>query len=562
MQPAEPRPSGGVNRRMALRLLASGGAMALLAACGPVAPPASSAPPSTVQPSTAGTPAPASGGPKTGGTLNFTLADLGTENNDVILAATNNVTPLIYEPLLRYDPQGNILPWLAESFSMSPDGKLWTFNLRKGVKWTNGDDFTSDDVSFSIQRYISDDAKSAWSPLQRQTVDHIETPDPNTVLVYAKDPPYVFYPDALTGLWIIPKNYFEKVGLDTFSKQPIGTGPWVLNTFTSGASAELQANTGYWGTAPAWDKLMLLQTPEESTRIAMLKRGEADVVSVSNDNAVQLRDANGFQLRQTKASTIPGLFLTGYWLQPGPTSDARVRLAMDLALNRQEIVDSFFKGFGKPAAGNITLTELHWGFDPIWYSITYDPAQAKQLLQDAGYPGQFADPTVRIFSVVQASAGWEPDFLQLISGYWEAVGIKTQLVPMDYTSMRSAWIGKDPKIMGGVAPFMSLGGGSAANSIPAQQNHMTSKGVNVSGNDPQLDKDFFAMTSELDATKRLALWHTVQQEAFALHSVLGVCRVFDQYAVSDKVGDWNGLDYLNSPSASIMALAGAGIQHR
>jgi peptide/nickel transport system substrate-binding protein len=562
MDSEKAHPGGAISRRMALQFLASSGVVAVLAACGPATPLPSSAPSSTAQPNPVGTTAPSSAAATSGGTLNYTLADLGTENNDVILAASNNVTPLIYEPLLRYDPQGNILPWLAESFSMSPDGRLWTFNLRKGVKWSNGDEFTSDDVAFSINRYIADDAKSAWSPLQRQTVDQIETPDKYTVLVHAKDPPYVFYPDALTGVWIIPKSYFQKVGLETFSKQPVGTGPWMLKTFTSGASAELAANAGYWRTPPAWDKLVLLQTPEESTRIAMLKRGEADVVGVSNDNAIQLRDANGFQLRQTKASTIPGLFLTGYWLQPGPTSDARVRLAMDLAINRQEIVDSFFKGFGKPAAGNITLTELHWGFDPIWYSITYDPAQAKQLLQDAGYPAKFADPVVRIFSVVQASAGWEPDFLQVISGYWEAVGIKTQLVPMDYTTMRSSWIGKDPKIMGGVAPFMSLGGGSAANSIPAQQNHMTSKGVNVSGNDPQLDKDFFAMTAELDAEQRLALWHTVQQEAFALHSVLGICRVFDQYAVSDKVGDWNGLDYLNSPSASIMALAGAGIQHR
>ena len=111
---------------------------------------------------------------------------------------------------------------------------------------------------------------------------------------------------------------------------------------------------------------------------------------------------------------------------------------------------------------------------------------------------------------------------------------------MDFTALRSAWIGKDPKIMGGVAPWMGIGSGSAANSIPAQQNHMTSKGVNISGNDPQLDKDFFAMMAELDANKRLALWHTVQQEAFALHSVLGIARVYDQYAVSDKVGDGHG----------------------
>ena len=82
---------------------------------------------------------------------------------------------------------------------MSPDGKLWTFNLRKGVKWSNGDEFTSDDVKFNIERYVSDASPSAWSPLHRQTVDHVETPDKYTVLVYAKDPPYMFYPDAIQG---------------------------------------------------------------------------------------------------------------------------------------------------------------------------------------------------------------------------------------------------------------------------------------------------------------------------------------------------------------------------
>ena len=566
--------TGRMRRRAALRLLTGGGVLALLSACGaPASPPATaagsaaqpptSAPVATTAPPAATTSAPAApptGTPRTGGTLNVTLGDLGSENNDVIVAAINNVVPLICEPLLRYDPQGNILPWLAERFMMSPDGKLWTFDIRKNVKWTTGDDFTAEDAKFSIERYISDDAKSPWAPGNRQTVDHVEAADTYTLKIYAKDPPYVFYPDVLTGTLMTSKTYFDKVGLDTFGKTPVGTGPWRLVKFAGGASAELDANTSYWGTQVVWDTLNLLQAPEESTRIAMLKRGEADIVGISNDNAVNLRDSGGFQLRQTKASTIPTLFMPGYWLTPGITSDPRLREAMDLALNRQEIVDSFFKGFGKPQAGNTSLTEAHWGFDPIWYSITYDPTQAKQLLADAGYPSKFADPVVRIFSTVQASAGWEPDLLQLISGYWEAVGIQTQLVPMDYSTMRSAWIAKDPKIMGGVTPFMSLGGGSAGSQIPGEQNHYTSSGINSSGNDPQLDNDFAAMTAELDASKRLALWKTVQHEAFALHSVLGVAQVFDQYAVSDKVGDWTGLDYLNYPSASIMALT--GIQHR
>jgi len=553
----------GISRRTALRLLALGGATALMAACGPAGQPGqtpagANAPTGTAAAGApAATAAPASGVSTTsGGTLNVAIADLGTENNDVILAQPNNPSYVIYEQLLRYDPQGNIMPHLAESFEMSPDGKVWTFTLRKGIKWHNGDEVTSDDIKFTFERYLSDESKSAWSPLHRQTVDHIETPDKYVAKVYAKDPPYVFYPDAVYGTYLTPKKYIESVGVEAFTKQPVATGPWKLTSMTPGVSAEFEAFKDYWGTEPVWDKLVLKQVPEESTRIAMIKRGEVDIVGVSADNAIKLRDSDGFQLRQIKASTTPALFMAGYWMQPGPTSDQRVREALDIAINRQELVDSLFRGFGKPAAGTLQLTDLHWGFDPVWYSVKYEPDRAKQLLQDAGYPGKFSDPTISIFSVIQGAFGWEPEMLQVISGYWEAVGVKTQVVPMDFTAFRNAWVGKDPKIMGGVATYISFG--SAANSIPAQQNHMTSKGVNFSGNDPQVDKDFFAMTAELDANKRLEIWHKVQQEMFALHSVLGVARIYDQYAVSDKVGEWTGPDYL--PNGFLIGLF--GVQHR
>jgi tellurite resistance-related uncharacterized protein len=127
--------------------------------------------------------------------------------------------------------------------------------------------------------------------------------------------------------------------------------------------------------------------------------------------------------------------------------------------------------------------------------------------------------------------------LQVISGYWEAVGVKTQLVPMDFTAFRNAWVSKDPKIMGGVATYISFG--SAANSIPAQQNHMTSKGVNFSGNDQQLDKDFFAMTAELDQSSvpagllkdhstRRGVWARIVVHSGALrYHVDGMDRRFD-----------------------------------
>ena len=134
--------------------------------------------------------------------------------------------------VLSYNEKGELIPYLAESWEMSPDGRQWTFKVRKGVKWSNGDDLTSADVAFSFERYISEAAKSSWSPMHRQTVDSFETPDAHTLKVIAKAPPYVFYENAVAGTHVISKNYFEKVGLDVFSQQPMGTGPFKLTSFT------------------------------------------------------------------------------------------------------------------------------------------------------------------------------------------------------------------------------------------------------------------------------------------------------------------------------------------
>ncbi len=559
-------PSGGISRRTTLQLLVAGSAMALLAACrGAATAPPSSTPASLTQGTSqagapAGTPASvAAGAPASspnGGTLTVALSDLGNENLDVILASTNNnLLPLMYERLMLYNERGELIPWLAESWRMSEDGRVWTFNLRKGVKWSNGEDFTSADVKFSIERFVSDTSKSAWSPMHRQTVDQVEAPDDYTVRVLAKSPPYVFYEDAIAGTSIINKKYFESAGVEAFSKQPLGTGPWKLSNFSASARAELEANKDYWGTKPVWDKLAIVHAPEESTRIAMLKRGEADIAGVSWDNALKLRD-EGYELRQTRASTVPALCFVGYWMQPGPTGDQRVREALDIAINRQELADSFFRGFAKPGAGNFALTDLHYGFDSIWYSTKYEPERARQLLNDAGYPDKFSDPIIRIYSVSQV--GWQPDFLQVISGYWEAIGVKTQLVPMDFTAMRSAWVAADPKLMGGVTTWIGVGSGTAGNQMPAQQNNMTIQGVNHAAGDPELERMFLDTIAQLDPNQRLEMWHAVQQKAFSLHSFPGVCRVYDQYAVSNRVGDWSGMTYLNN--ALVMGLA--GVQHR
>jgi peptide/nickel transport system substrate-binding protein len=485
------------------------------------------------------------GAAATGGTLNVAIGNLGSELMDPTGATESEPLYFVYESLVDKDANGNLIGWLAETFDMSSDGLLWTFNLRKGVKWHNGDPFTSADVKFSLERFISPDAKNPWSPMQRQSIDHIEIPDDYTVKVFVKTP-YVFYAEALTGAQITPKKYFESVDLKTYTTKIIGTGPWKLTNYVPGTKAEFDANMDYYGDKPAFAKLVLDQVPEESTRIAMLQKGDLDIINVKFDNANKLK-ADGYELRQTHMATTPGLFLPGYWMQDGPTSDVKVREAIDCAINRDEIAQSFFMGYAEAGLGVIGMTESAWGFNPIWYSIKYDPAKAAQLLTEAGYPGKFKDPVVKVFSTTQAQYVWEPDLMQLIAGYLEAVGIKTQVVPMDISALRADWMGKSPNIMGGIVAWI---GNSADTTMAAYQNHYTNgstgapEGVNHGGNDPNLDKLFFQMVGELDDAKRLQDWQQIQEISYNLHSILGLVRVHDQYAVSKKVGAWNGKDWM------------------
>ena len=186
---------------------------------------------------------------------------------------------------------------------------------------------------------------------------------------------------------ILPKNYIEKNGVDNFRKHPIGSGPWKFVKFVSKTSMEMEANTEHWRQVPAFEKVIDLMVPEESTRIALLKRGEVDIaVGLSLDRVVELKK-EGWRTLSAGLPTLMNINFTGTWLTKGPTSDIRVRQAMSFAVNRQELCDTYYKGFAKP--GSRWFMEEHgWGWDPSWKPDPYDPNKAKALLKEAGYPGQ------------------------------------------------------------------------------------------------------------------------------------------------------------------------------
>jgi len=458
----------------------------------------------------------------------------------------------MYDTLVGIDPEGNIIPSLAESWSVSDDGVVWTFNLRKGLKFHNGEEVTSADVKHSLERHMGPASRSPWGGQFRATIGEIELPDPYTVVINTKKISHLFYTIMMGGS-ITPKAYIEEHGDEYFNQNPIGTGPWKLVKLTPGVSIELEANKDHHRYVPAFEKLIVELVPEESTRIAKLKRGEIDITSVSMDRAVQLQK-EGYEMRTLARPSNPIVAFSNLWDATGPTSDIRVRQALSLAINRPEIAEAFFQGLAEPW-GVLWTAETSWGFDPAWKEEPYDPVKAQSLLKQAGYPGSFENPEVKLYSHAQVGAGWLPDFAQIIAGYWEAIGVKTRIVPIESGKLRGKIYTDppDPTMVGSAwVWFMPT--------MPVSLNYLESAyktGVNwrlVS--DPEWDALYDSVHAEPNETKRIELFRELVKNAHDRYVCLGVSSLFSQYAVSDKIGEWTQRTEFGMWSAYV------GVQHK
>jgi len=455
----------------------------------------------------AATTAPATTAAAPTGTLRYANADFGQESMDPIVIDSLWGWAM-YDALLTFDPQGNVIGNVAENFDLSPDGLTWTFQIRKGIKFWNGDPLTAADVVFSLQRFGSKESTNPWSPYILKNNESITAKDDNTVIFKAQKPEWALkIPFAWTR--ILPKNYFEKVGQDGFRAAPMGSGPYKFVKWTPKTSMEFEANTDYWGPKPQWAKITETLVPEESTRVAQLERGEADIISnLSFDRLIELKD-KGFRLQEVGLPTNANISFPGTFMTKGPTSDIRVRQAMSYAINRQEICDTYYKGLAKPG-GWWFFGEQTWGFDSSFKPDPYDPEKAKQLLQDAGYPGKFTPQTTTLYTTAVAA-----DLMQIVQGYWQAVGINADIQVVD-TPVYNGMVfvrAKDAteKQVGAIWPWVSP---SFYNNVYHSANMFTSTGVHTTSNDTKADAMYLAATTELDDAKAKKLWQDLMHYGY------------------------------------------------
>jgi peptide/nickel transport system substrate-binding protein len=400
----------------------------------------------------------------------------------------------IHDAMAKSMPGNAAAPSLAESWQMSPDGRTYDFTLRKGVKFHNGDALTSEDVKFSFDRYRGAGAKAL-----KDRVAAVETPGPYQVRFRLKNPwPdfMTFYTAASGAGWIVPKKYVEKVGDDGYKKAPVGAGPYKFVSFTPGIELVLEANDSYWRKTPSVKRLVFKVITDETTRLAALKRGEIDVVySIRGELAEELVRTPGLTLKPAVIQSPQWVAMLDQWDPKSPWHDRRVRLAANLAIDRKAINQAITLGHSR-----LTYSIIPSTFDFYWQPPAYpfDPAQAKKLLAEAGYPNGF-DAGDYYLDISYANVQ------EAIANDLQQIGIRTKLISRERASHWSTYTDKKYK---NLAYTASGAFGNAATRLEA---YVVTGGAYVYGSYPDIDSLFKDQAAELDRKKREALLHRIQQ---------------------------------------------------
>jgi peptide/nickel transport system substrate-binding protein len=342
----------------------------------------------------------------------------------------------MFEGLYIRNDKAELVPALAESVAVSPDGLSYTFKLRKGVKFHDGSTLSAEDVKFSLERAINPATKN---PLLAyiKTIDRVDIPNPDSVTVKLKERDAIFLKKLAFAGWIVPKNYLQSAGEDGFAKKPIGTGPFKFVSRAINEQIVMEANEVHWGWVPKVKTLVMRTVPEDAVRLAMLQTGEADVVAEMPPPLVDRISA----LKGVKTLSHPSGEI--YWLvfnikdgaKDSPLLNQKVRRALNHAVDKQAIISSVLKNQAVAISG--VLAPSVAAVDRSLSAYAYDPALAKKLLAEAGYPNGFK---IDMFSSVGRYT-LDKDISLAIANNLKAVGVDVNLNLWE----SSKWVADLPK---------------------------------------------------------------------------------------------------------------------
>ncbi|KAB2336692.1 ABC transporter substrate-binding protein [Cytobacillus depressus] len=336
---------------------------------------------------------------------------------------TNTSTEVIhvnvFDYLLMRDTEGEIKPHLAKSWE-KVDDTTYQFELNNGVKFHNGDELTSEDVKFTLERVAKDETLRSYGDFK--SIKEVKIIDDYNFQIVTNEPDPMFLSRiSRQASGILPKKYIEEKGWDEFLKSPIGSGPYKFKEWKKDNQIVLEKNEDYFGKSSDWDEVVFRAIPEDSTRVAELLTDNIDLIAnVPPSDWKRVNDSENNTIVTGPSNRTYMLFIRTQ--KDWPTSDLKVRQAIDYAIDDQALIDSLLDGKGTPTLTRINPGNL--GFEESLYNkYNYDVERSKELLAESGFKDgltiELSGPTGRYIK--------DREILQMVAGMLEAVGIKTEM---------------------------------------------------------------------------------------------------------------------------------------
>lgn len=377
------------------------------------------------------------------GTLRVAVASFAFETT---LPAEGSVAGHMYwDPIYDYmftrDSNGQIQPGLISAWKSSADGLTVTMTVRQGVKWHNGRELDAEDIAFNFKYWITASvSKHNTTSVIGKNVASYEVTGKHEVVVKLKKPQAMFLDwlaEPVTAI-VVPREYGSMDKNDA-RENPIGTGPWKFVSRSLGENIRFEAFTDHWRQVPQFKNLEFLLVPEPSTRLAMLKRAEVDIIDVPLSFK---KEIEGLSLKVIRASDAFSSYLvfTGLYKDPkAPAYDPnvpwrkfKVRQALNLAIDRQAISDHVFQGEARPAVVPLPLPS-QIGYKASWKPYPYEPDKAKKLIVEAGYPDGFE---IKLMSYPRPGVPDVPLMIEAVADYWSRVGVKVKITKTEWGAIR------------------------------------------------------------------------------------------------------------------------------
>jgi peptide/nickel transport system substrate-binding protein len=348
----------------------------------------------------------------------------------------------LYQGLTSYDLNQDktgptVIPGLAESWTASADATTWTFHLRAGVKFADGTAFNADAAVFSFDRIMKtgsqyfSESNAGLISYYTGAIDSYRKVDDLTFEIKTKGA-YALLPNDLPFLMMVSPTAVMKEG-EEFAKNPVGAGPFKFSKLIQGGSVEFVANPNYWAGKPTLDKVILRPIPEATARVAALRSGEVNWIEFpAPDDAKALANEGVKVLTNPYSHIWPWIFD----MNKGPLKEQKVRLALNLAIDRDGLSKDLLSGYGTPALQYVPKPDA--AYRASGDTLKYDPAEAKKLLAEAGFPNGFkmtlAYPTSGSGNMVPAPMN------EKLQADLAAVGVQVELQPVEWSVMVSDWI--------------------------------------------------------------------------------------------------------------------------